>query len=108
MAVAGPYYLYPGYSHPQVAIAPSLTYAYVPGALGNVGTYSGLVNVVKRCVELIPIGLCPMFLTLLRSGGYQVDTHCHDVYVCSRVCSDFAGIGFRMKGEAILPPTWYG
>merc|ERR1712131_279832 len=43
MAVAGPYYLYPGYSHPQVA--------YVPGALGNVGTYSGLVNVVKRSPE---------------------------------------------------------
>merc|ERR1711872_65681 len=50
MAVAGPYYLYPGYSHPQVAIAPSLTYAYVPGALGNVGTYS-VVNVVKRSPE---------------------------------------------------------
>merc|ERR1712189_151076 len=41
---------YPGYSHPQVAIAPSLTYAYVPGALGNVGTYS-VVNVVKRSPE---------------------------------------------------------
>merc|ERR1711872_868317 len=51
MAVAGPYYLYPGYSHLQVAIAPSLTYAYVPGVLGNVGTYSGLVNVVKRSPE---------------------------------------------------------
>ena len=74
MAVAGPYYLYPGYSHPQVAIAPSLTYAYVPRVLGNVGTYSvgGLVNVVKRCVELIPI----RFLTLLRSGGIKLIPQC--------------------------------
>merc|ERR1712154_236958 len=68
MAVAGPYYLYPGYSHPQVAIAPSLTYAYVPGALGNVGTYS-VVNVVKRFVELVRIGFLCFFL---RMKGVQI------------------------------------